>query len=241
MDVLPPPEQQTRPRFPDRKPLGASALQILGKQYQSQHIKVQQDIYQDDYDNFHVVQPSLVPSNQSQPMIRAKVPPNSVLMLTQETQTENRTLIKYLLTLINETIMKQLEEQSVRMTKEDFQLQVDHYTQAIPQVYENVRNKSDQFFVEEQTRSSQLAAQAQNTHQSQMQQNRDLKSMIEHVVEKRKEMDQENQYAGGVVVNKRDLSPTSSQKMLHQSPSQKRLQKDVSAASLPGIGIGVNV
>ena len=50
------------------------------------------------------------------------------------------------------------------MTKEDFQLQVDHYTQAIPQVYENVRNKSDQFFVEEQTRSSQLAAQAQNTH-----------------------------------------------------------------------------
>lgn len=43
---------------------------------------------------------------------------NTKLMLTQETQTENRTLIKYLLTLINETIMRQIEEQSVLMTNQ---------------------------------------------------------------------------------------------------------------------------
>ena len=44
------------------------------------------------------------------PRMVGKIPPGQVLMLTQETQTENRSLIKYLLTLINETMMKQLED-----------------------------------------------------------------------------------------------------------------------------------
>ena len=71
-------------------------------------------------------------------------------MLTQETQTENKSLIKYLLTLINETMMRQLEDQSVRMTKEEFQENVEQLTKLIPNVYNQVKQKSDTFFIDEQ-------------------------------------------------------------------------------------------
>ena len=82
--------------------------------------------------------------------MRPKIPQNSVLMLTQETQTENRSLIKYLLTLINETIMKQLEAQSIMMTQEDFHKTVKQLSEAIPNVYEQVKQQSDTFFIDEQ-------------------------------------------------------------------------------------------
>ena len=41
-------------------------------------------------------------------------------MLTQETQTENRLLIKQILTTINETMSKQMESKSLQMNKEKF-------------------------------------------------------------------------------------------------------------------------
>ena len=42
-------------------------------------------------------------------------------MLTQETQTENRILIKQILTTINETMSKQMESKSLQMNKEKFE------------------------------------------------------------------------------------------------------------------------
>ena len=42
-------------------------------------------------------------------------------MLTQETQTENRLLIKQILTTINETMSKQMESKSLQMNKEKFE------------------------------------------------------------------------------------------------------------------------
>ena len=54
----------------------------------------------EDTGDFHYVEAYGVPRMAS------KHQAGSVLMLTQETQTENRSLIKYLLTLINETMMK---------------------------------------------------------------------------------------------------------------------------------------
>jgi len=68
-------------------------------------------------------------------------------MLTQQTQTENRSLIKQLLTLINETIMQQLSEQAARMSKEEFEEAVDLLKQTVPTVYDKVRAQSDTFFI----------------------------------------------------------------------------------------------
>lgn len=73
----------------------------------------------------------------------------SVLMLTQETQTENRSLIKYLLTLINETMMRQLQDQANRISKEEFDEALEQFQQVIPNVYDQVKEQSDTFFVEE--------------------------------------------------------------------------------------------
>lgn len=85
------------------------------------------------------------------------------LMLTQETQTENRSLIKYLLTLINDTIMRQIEEQSVQMTNQQFKETVDLYKEAIPSVYNQVKEQSDTFFVEQQLGPSYTTAHLQVT------------------------------------------------------------------------------
>ena len=41
-------------------------------------------------------------------------------MLTQETQTENRLLIKQILTQISEAMAKQFEKKSLQMKKEEF-------------------------------------------------------------------------------------------------------------------------
>ena len=57
-------------------------------------------------------------------------------MLTQETQTENRILIKQILTLINEAMMKQLESKSLQMSKEEFDETVAEFKLAIPSVYD---------------------------------------------------------------------------------------------------------
>ena len=48
-----------------------------------------------------------------------------VLKLPQSTQTENRSFIKYLLTLINEAIMRRIEHQSIQMSKDEFKDAID--------------------------------------------------------------------------------------------------------------------
>ena len=82
------------------------------------------------------------------PQFRQKVPKNSVLMLTQETQTENRILIKQILTLINEAMMKQLESKSLQMSKEEFDETVAEFKLAIPSVYDQIKKKSESYFIE---------------------------------------------------------------------------------------------
>ena len=103
-------------------------------------------------------------------------------MLTQETQTENKSLIKYLLTLINETMMRQLEDQSVRMTKEEFQENVEQLTKLIPNVYNQVKQKSDTFFIDEQLGPSYTTANLQETgyFEGQLHGNRDLINLMDN-------------------------------------------------------------
>ena len=45
--------------------------------------------------------------------------------------------------------MQQLERQSVQMTKEEFDEQVEQLKEAIPAVYDQVKDKSDTFFIEQ--------------------------------------------------------------------------------------------
>jgi len=91
---------------------------------------------------------AISPNNsQMDPRFRIKNAKSPVLMLTQQTQTENRSLIKQLLTLINETIMQQLSEQAARMSKEEFEEAVDLLKQTVPTVYDKVRAQSDTFFI----------------------------------------------------------------------------------------------
>lgn len=59
-------------------------------------------------------------------------------MLEQTTQTENRSFIKYLLHLINETITAQLEAQM--LTKEQYLAALDRFSGAIPEVYNQVKD-----------------------------------------------------------------------------------------------------
>ena len=100
------------------------------------HIKVQ------EVGDFHYM------NSYPEPMMAPVGGSDKKLMLTQETQTENRTLIKQLLTLINETLMQQLQEQSVRMSVQDFQETVNQFRAAIPAVYEQIREKSETFFMD---------------------------------------------------------------------------------------------
>ena len=59
------------------------------------------------------IQANQLPSNVGYEAVIKRIPPKgAVLMLPQQTQTENRSFIKHLLTLINEAIMRQLEDKA---------------------------------------------------------------------------------------------------------------------------------
>ena len=80
-------------------------------------------------------------------MMKQRKPEGAVLMLPQATQTENRSFIKYLLNLINEAITQQLERQII--SKEQYLHTLEKFKNAIPEVYNNVKDSADSFFIKE--------------------------------------------------------------------------------------------
>jgi hypothetical protein len=68
-------------------------------------------------------------------------------MLPQATQTENRSFIKYLLNLINESITNSLEKQII--SKEQYLQTLEKFKNAIPEVYNAVKDSADSFFLKD--------------------------------------------------------------------------------------------
>ena len=111
-------------------------------------------------------------------------------MLTQETQTENRLLIKQILTQINEAMAKQFEKKSLQMKKEEFDETVAQYKQAIQGVYDQNKKKSDTYFIEAGPSAEQIARNEShcdlhvhgNIGMSREQSNKDLINFVDHGV-----------------------------------------------------------
>ena len=64
--------------------------------------------------------------------------------------------------------MKQLERQSVQMTKEEFEEQVEQLKEAIPAVYDQVKGKSDTFFIEQMLGPNYTSAMMKDTSTANM-------------------------------------------------------------------------
>ena len=71
-------------------------------------------------------------------------------MLPQSTQTENRSFIKYLLRLINETMVKNLEERAIEMSGDEFAQTYNKFAHVTQDVYNQIKGQSDTFFIKKE-------------------------------------------------------------------------------------------
>ena len=116
------------------------------------------------------------------------------------------------------------------MTQEEFKQTVDEVKKVIPKVYDQVKEKSDTFFIDEMLGPSYTTANLQETSYQQMPQdssNRDLISLLDNTLENSK-MQQSprqpfNSGHGGVVVGKGSLSKDVSMKSLNNTASHTKL------------------
>ena len=110
------------------------------------------------------------------------------------------------------------------MTKDDFLETVETIKKVIPAVYDQVKAQSDTFFIDEQLGPSYTTANLNDTFATNLPPvtgNRDLNELIDGV-----QASGMLAPSGGVIISKKQLSPSASGRSLSQVPSQPRLMSN---------------